>query len=168
MKEVTSSYHAEDVESAVRTFWNEEDIYRKVKEMHAADPDYFFVDGPPYTTGHIHLGTAWNKIIKDSMLRFERMQGQNVIDRAGYDMHGLPIEVRVDNQRAQRLYERFGFRPVGFRKAYYQPSGTDALVMRLPDPAQVPLPLPGAAAGPSVPAAAPPVPVAPAEQGTNP
>ncbi len=98
MKEVTSSYRAEDVESAVRAFWHEEDIYRKVKEMHAADPDYFFVDGPPYTTGYIHLGTAWNKIIKDSMLRYERMQGQNVIDRAGYDMHGLPIEVRVEHE----------------------------------------------------------------------
>ena len=55
MKEVTSSYRAEDVESAVRAFWHEEDIYRKVKEMHAADPDYFFVDGPPYTTGYIQL-----------------------------------------------------------------------------------------------------------------
>ncbi|MFC1409090.1 ribosomal protein S18-alanine N-acetyltransferase [Streptacidiphilus sp. N1-12] len=46
----------------------------------------------------------------------------------------LLLEVRVDNPRAQRLYERFGFQPVGIRRHYYQPSGVDALVMRLDDP----------------------------------
>ncbi len=47
----------------------------------------------------------------------------------------LLLEVRVDNPRAQRLYERFGFRRIGIRRNYYQPSGVDALVMRLDDPA---------------------------------
>ncbi|WP_370076138.1 ribosomal protein S18-alanine N-acetyltransferase [Streptacidiphilus sp. MAP12-16] len=46
----------------------------------------------------------------------------------------LLLEVRVDNPRAQRLYERFGFKPVGIRRNYYQPSGVDALVMRLDHP----------------------------------
>ncbi|GAA3088459.1 ribosomal protein S18-alanine N-acetyltransferase [Streptomyces goshikiensis] len=44
-------------------------------------------------------------------------------------------EVRVDNTRAQKLYERFGFEPIGFRRGYYQPGNVDALVMRLSDPA---------------------------------
>lgn len=48
----------------------------------------------------------------------------------------LLLEVRVDNPRAQRLYERFGFQPIGIRPRYYQPSGVDALVMRLDDPAR--------------------------------
>ncbi|WP_424215440.1 ribosomal protein S18-alanine N-acetyltransferase [Streptomyces sp. BI20] len=48
------------------------------------------------------------------------------------------LEVRVDNARAQRLYERFGFEPVGFRRGYYQPGNVDALVMRLADPAAPP------------------------------
>jgi ribosomal-protein-alanine N-acetyltransferase len=47
----------------------------------------------------------------------------------------LLLEVRVDNPRAQRLYERFGFESIGIRRKYYQPSGVDALVMRLDDPA---------------------------------
>jgi len=47
----------------------------------------------------------------------------------------LLLEVRVDNARAQRLYERFGFEPIGIRRHYYQPSGVDALVMRLERPA---------------------------------
>ncbi len=98
MREVTSSFNAEEVEAAVRSFWDTDNIYAQVKKQHAGSPPWFFVDGPPYTTGHIHLGTAWNKILKDSILRFRRMQGYDVIDRAGYDMHGLPIEVRVEQE----------------------------------------------------------------------
>ncbi|WJV51287.1 ribosomal protein S18-alanine N-acetyltransferase [Streptomyces flavofungini] len=48
------------------------------------------------------------------------------------------LEVRVDNIRAQKLYERFGFEPIGFRRGYYQPGNVDALVMRLSDPSAVP------------------------------
>ncbi|HEY5834750.1 ribosomal protein S18-alanine N-acetyltransferase [Streptomyces sp.] len=51
------------------------------------------------------------------------------------ECHEVLLEVRVDNARAQRLYQRFGFEPIGFRKGYYQPGNVDALVMRLADPA---------------------------------
>ncbi len=111
MKEVTSSYNANEIEEAIRQFWLEEAIFEKTRELHQGDPDFFFVDGPPYTTGNIHLGTAWNKIIKDSILRYTRMTGRNVIARAGYDMHGLPIEVRVEQQLgfvSKKDIERFG------------------------------------------------------------
>ncbi|MCB5165913.1 ribosomal protein S18-alanine N-acetyltransferase [Streptomyces bambusae] len=53
------------------------------------------------------------------------------------------LEVRVDNTRAQRLYERFGFEPIGFRRGYYQPGNVDALVMRRADPASTPGPVQG-------------------------
>jgi isoleucyl-tRNA synthetase len=98
VKEVTSSYQAGAIEESVQQYWRTRRTYEQVKELHKNDPPYFFVDGPPYTTGHIHLGTAWNKIIKDSILRYKRMRGNHVIARAGYDMHGLPIEVRVEQQ----------------------------------------------------------------------
>ena len=98
MKDVAGSYRPGELESEVRRFWDEEQIYAGVRALHAHDPPFFFVDGPPYTTGHIHLGTAWNKIIKDAVLRHVRMRGRHVIDRAGYDMHGLPIEVQVEKQ----------------------------------------------------------------------
>lgn len=98
MREVTSSYNAHDIESTVRSFWTQDSIYQQVKEQNKGNKPWFFVDGPPYTTGHIHLGTAWNKILKDSILRYHRMLGLDVIDRAGYDMHGLPIEVRVEHE----------------------------------------------------------------------
>ncbi|MBP2133042.1 isoleucyl-tRNA synthetase [Methanomicrobium sp. W14] len=111
MKEVASSYNATEVEKEVQDYWNSEDTYKKVKELRKDGKDYFFVDGPPYTTGNIHLGTAWNKILKDTILRYKRMQGRNVTDRAGYDMHGLPIEVRVENElgfKSKKDIETFG------------------------------------------------------------
>jgi ribosomal-protein-alanine N-acetyltransferase len=52
------------------------------------------------------------------------------------ECHEVLLEVRVDNTRAQRLYQRFGFEPIGLRRGYYQPGNVDALVMRLADPAQ--------------------------------
>ncbi|MFH8985176.1 ribosomal protein S18-alanine N-acetyltransferase [Streptomyces varsoviensis] len=51
-----------------------------------------------------------------------------------FECHEVLLEVRVDNDRAQRLYERFGFEPIGVRRGYYQPGNVDALVMRLPGP----------------------------------
>ena len=54
MKEVASSYNAKEVEDEVQKFWTAEDTYKKVKELREKGQDYFFVDGPPYTTGNIH------------------------------------------------------------------------------------------------------------------
>ena len=114
MKEVTANFDAKAIERDVRALWQEQDTYRKVKEKRKAGKPFFFVDGPPYTTGNIHLGTAWNKILKDSILRYHRMNGLNVIDRAGYDMHGLPIEVKVEqslNFKSKKDIEAFGIEP---------------------------------------------------------
>ena len=98
MKEVTGSYNPRELEAGVQDSWKRENTYARVQEVRKDGKAFFFVDGPPYTTGHIHLGTAWNKIIKDAILRYHRMQGRNIIERAGYDMHGLPIEVKVEHQ----------------------------------------------------------------------
>jgi len=98
VKEVKSTYQASGVEARVQEFWREGKIYRKVRALRAGGKPFFFVDGPPYTTGSIHLGTAWNKILKDAILRYQRLKGRHIIERAGYDMHGLPIEVKVEHQ----------------------------------------------------------------------
>ena len=55
----------------------------------------FFVDGPPYTTD-IFTWDCWNKIIKDSILRYYSMNNRYILERPGWDMHGLPIEVKVE------------------------------------------------------------------------
>ena len=102
-------YSFREVEEWVEKFWEDNQIYEKAKER--GEKPFFFVDGPPYTTGRIHLGTAWNKVIKDTVLRFKRMQGYRVTDRPGWDMHGLPIEVKVEQElgiKEKKEIERFG------------------------------------------------------------
>ncbi len=69
------------------------------------------MDGPPYANGHIHMGHALNKILKDIAIRSKRMQGFNVFDRAGYDTHGLPIEFQVEKEigtKTKSDIEKFG------------------------------------------------------------
>ena len=96
VKEVTANFNIKEIEREVQAYWRTHDTYKAVRQHRSTGKPFFFVDGPPYTTGHIHIGTAWNKILKDSILRYHRMNGRHVIDRAGYDMHGLPIEVKVE------------------------------------------------------------------------
>ncbi|WP_245625918.1 isoleucine--tRNA ligase, partial [Haloparvum sedimenti] len=98
MEQVDDQYTPENVESGVSDYWEEHDAYEAAKEAHADDPPFFFVDGPPYTSGQMHLGTAWNKTLKDAIIRYKRMTGHRVTDRPGYDMHGLPIEVKVEEE----------------------------------------------------------------------
>jgi isoleucyl-tRNA synthetase len=96
MLKEAAQYDAKNLEQDIRKFWDEIDAYSQVRELRKNGKKFFFVDGPPYTTGRIHLGTAWNKIIKDSILRYKSMNGFHILDRAGWDMHGLPIEVKVE------------------------------------------------------------------------
>tara|TARA_Y100000310_G_scaffold281722_1_gene302377 strand:- start:14857 stop:18000 length:3144 start_codon:yes stop_codon:yes gene_type:complete len=79
-------------EPEILKFWEDRKIYKKAKEKNKGKKKFYFLDGPPYTSGKVHLGTAWNKSLKDSILRYKRSQGFDVLDRAGYDMHGLPTE----------------------------------------------------------------------------
>ena len=96
MDAIDDQYDALAVEEAVERHWAEADAYAAATAAHADDPPWVFVDGPPYTSGQMHLGTAWNKTLKDAVLRYKRMSGYDVRDRPGYDMHGLPIEVKVE------------------------------------------------------------------------
>lgn len=96
MRKVDRDYRASELEESVRKLWSDSDAYRKTKDRRASSPSFSFIDGPPYTTGSVHVGTAWNKILKDLFIRYKRMRGFNVRDQPGYDMHGLPIEVRVE------------------------------------------------------------------------
>ncbi|ELZ34202.1 isoleucyl-tRNA ligase [Halogeometricum pallidum JCM 14848] len=111
MDDLSDQYTPGDVESAVGDYWDEENAYEAAKEAHADDPSFFFVDGPPYTSGQMHLGTAWNKTLKDAIIRHKRMTGHSVTDRPGYDMHGLPIEVKVEEElgfETKRDIEEYG------------------------------------------------------------
>jgi len=90
-----ASYDPKAVEPAVLAFWERSKIYQKAKEQVKGKKSYYFLDGPPYTSGKVHIGTSWNKSLKDMVLRYKRMSGFDTWDRAGYDMHGLPTENKV-------------------------------------------------------------------------
>ncbi|MFB6072121.1 MAG: isoleucine--tRNA ligase [Halobacterium sp.] len=96
--DVPDQYEPESVEDRVFSYWEDVDAYEKTKAHRADDEPFFFVDGPPYTSGSAHMGHAWNKSLKDAYIRYKRMRGHRVTDRPGYDMHGLPIETKVEEE----------------------------------------------------------------------
>ena len=96
--DVPDQYDPDAVEDRVFDYWDAVDAYERTVEHRSDGEDYFFVDGPPYTSGSAHMGTTWNKTLKDCYLRYLRMCGYDVTDRPGYDMHGLPIETRVEER----------------------------------------------------------------------
>ena len=88
------------LEQQIQSFWEERGIYRRSGE--GKKKTFYFLDGPPYASGSIHLGTAWNKIIKDAVLRYLSMRGYRVHRMPGWDCHGLPIEVKVEREMGIR------------------------------------------------------------------
>ena len=74
-------YNPKSIEEDVLAKWKHEETYASVKQKFAGKPKFFFMDGPPYATGYIHMGTALNKTLKDSFIRFFRMQGHDVWDQ---------------------------------------------------------------------------------------
>ncbi|MCS7097459.1 MAG: isoleucine--tRNA ligase [Candidatus Methanomethyliaceae archaeon] len=89
-------YNAKKIEEEIHYFWERNRIYEESKVKRG--DKFYFLDGPPYVTNPIHVGTAWNKILKDVYIRYFKMRGYEVRDQPGFDMHGLPIEVMVEKK----------------------------------------------------------------------
>ncbi len=82
--------------------WEKEGLYKKIQENNEQKPLFVLHDGPPYANGNIHLGTAFNKILKDIILKSRRMAGFNAPYIPGWDCHGLPIEHNVDKELGEK------------------------------------------------------------------
>ncbi|MBI5417324.1 isoleucine--tRNA ligase [Candidatus Poribacteria bacterium] len=82
-------------EPQIIKMWEEKNIYQKLRNRSVDKDTYILHDGPPYANGNIHLGTAFNKILKDIIVRFFSMNGFNAPYVPGWDCHGLPIEHHV-------------------------------------------------------------------------
>ena len=78
--------------------WETEDLYAKIRAARAGSPMYILHDGPPYANGNIHLGHAFNKILKDFIVKLKTMEGYDSPYVPGWDCHGLPIEIKVDSE----------------------------------------------------------------------
>ena len=96
--------------------WLDSGLYEAVLEARrsAGAPRYILHDGPPYANGHIHIGTALNKILKDIVVRSKSHSGFEVPYVPGSDCHGLPIELKVDKELGSKKRE---MNPVAFRRA---------------------------------------------------
>lgn len=104
-------YDFKKIESDVLKYWERNRIYEKIKKRNSKGKDFYFLQGPPYTSGRLHIGHVWNNALKDQILRYKRMKGFNVWDRGGYDMHGLPTEIKVQKDlglKDKEAIEKYG------------------------------------------------------------
>ncbi len=85
--------------------WQENDLPGKIAAAGSGKPRFTLHDGPPYANGHIHIGHALNKILKDIIIKSKRMQGFDVPYVPGWDCHGLPIELMVDKKLGKKKRE---------------------------------------------------------------
>ena len=82
--------------------WQETNLYARIREHRRGSPRFVLHDGPPYANGHIHLGHALNKILKDLVVRSRTLLGFDAPYLPGWDCHGLPIEIKVDQEVGAR------------------------------------------------------------------
>lgn len=84
--------------------WEKMKLYDQLRKRGKNRPAYILHDGPPYANGHIHLGTALNKILKDMIVKSRQMSGFDAIYVPGWDCHGLPIEHQVDKELGRKKF----------------------------------------------------------------
>jgi len=112
VKALPQEFKPKEYEEELLKYWEEHRIYEKLRERLKDRPKFYFLDGPPYPSSDTpHIGTIWNKVLKDAVIRFRRARGFNVHDQPGYDCHGLPIEVKVEQSlgfKAKKDIEKFG------------------------------------------------------------
>ncbi|MDD3264104.1 MAG: isoleucine--tRNA ligase [Candidatus Nanoarchaeia archaeon] len=123
-------FDLKEMEEMILKQWNEIDLRSKIIEKNRNGKPYYFLQGPPYTSGRLHIAHAWNHSIKDMILRYQKMNGRDVFDRAGYDMHGLPTERKVQaklNLKTKEDIEKFGL--VNFEKECKKFSEDNAKLM---------------------------------------
>ena len=85
-------------EPEILKIWQELNLYKKLRDSRKGKEKFVLHDGPPYANGHIHMGTALNKILKDMVTRFHQMDGKDSVYVPGWDCHGLPIEWKIEEQ----------------------------------------------------------------------
>ena len=106
-------------EPDIAGFWKDRDIYTKIKQARADKRKYILHDGPPYANGHIHIGHALNKTLKDIVVKYKTMRGHYCEYVPGWDCHGLPVEHQLLKKLKKRKddIEQVEFRKKAFEYA---------------------------------------------------
>ena len=95
-QKVSTNLNFVDREKNIEKFWTENDIFKKSMENRKEGPTYTFYDGPPTANGKPHIGHVLTRVIKDMIPRYRTMKGYMVPRKAGWDTHGLPVELEVE------------------------------------------------------------------------
>jgi isoleucyl-tRNA synthetase len=113
-KQVPTSLNFVDREKQVEKFWKENDIFKKSIDSRKDGPTYTFYDGPPTANGKPHIGHVETRTIKDMIPRYRTMKGYMVPRKAGWDTHGLPVELEVEKMLGldgKEQIEEYGLDP---------------------------------------------------------
>ena len=111
---VTTDMNFVEREKAVEKFWKDEDIFKKSMKLREGCPTYTFYDGPPTANGKPHIGHVLTRVIKDMIPRYQTMKGKFVPRKAGWDTHGLPVELEVEKMlglNGKDQIEQYGMEP---------------------------------------------------------
>ncbi len=113
-KPVSSDLNFVKREKEVEKFWDENHIFQKSMENRKGHPTYMFYDGPPTANGKPHIGHVLTRVIKDMIPRYKTMKGYDVPRKAGWDTHGLPVELEVEKLLGldgKEQIEKYGIAP---------------------------------------------------------
>ena len=111
---VSTGMNFVDREKEIEKFWREKDIFKKSIELREGCPTYMFYDGPPTANGKPHIGHVLTRVIKDMIPRYRTMKGYKVPRKAGWDTHGLPVELEVEKKLGldgKEQIEEYGMEP---------------------------------------------------------
>ena len=97
-EKVSSNLNFVEREKKTEKFWEDHEIFRKSIELREGGETYTFYDGPPTANGKPHIGHVLTRVIKDMIPRYKTMKGYHVLRKAGWDTHGLPVELEVEKQ----------------------------------------------------------------------
>jgi len=111
---VSTNLNFVEREKDVLKFWKDNDIFKKTVEERKKGKNYTFYDGPPTANGKPHIGHVLTRVVKDIIPRYRTMKGYNVLRKAGWDTHGLPVELEVEKKLGldgKEQIEAYGLAP---------------------------------------------------------
>ena len=113
-QKVDTTLNFVDREKQIEQFWEENHIFEKSMQERKGSPLYTFYDGPPTANGKPHIGHVLTRVIKDMIPRYRTMKGNMVPRKAGWDTHGLPVELEVERSLGldgKEQIESYGLEP---------------------------------------------------------
>ena len=113
-KKVSTGLNFAEREQKILEFWKENNIFEKSIRLREGGPAFTFYDGPPTANGKPHIGHVITRVVKDIIPRYKTMKGYKVLRKAGWDTHGLPVELEVEKElgiNGKPEIEKYGVEP---------------------------------------------------------